>query len=262
MEVSEKLQLFRRNLMFRRFIILFVSFVVLFVLVAIHPVQTSAQTEEKHRVYGVQWAPDSNKFYTIGEVGESPISKVFIIDPNSGRSFFFGENIGWPAWSPDSKKLAFGEVGCATIDKTQTCYSNLFVSDGNKLNKKQLTHYSGTDHVGDPLWSLDGNWIFYSFGNGAIKKINVNSGKEYWVTKGYIDDIIEWRKGRLYIFSHNRPHELAYYSMKPDGTDVRFEGEFENSVDTNFSYFPSPDKRWMVTLNETTGELTVERKSF
>lgn len=64
-----------------------------------------------------------------------------------------------PAWSPDSKQLAF--VSNRTDQRDQNENTDIYVMDATSgASVKQLTNWPGSDN--NPQWSPDGEWIAYA----------------------------------------------------------------------------------------------------
>ena len=71
--------------------------------------------------------------------------------------------IGYPAWSPDGKKIAFGDSTPDTLE--------IFVIDADGTNRKQITEEGGTNSYA--TWSKDGKKIAFVHFNGPKSSIKV-----------------------------------------------------------------------------------------
>ncbi len=107
----------------------------------------------------ISWSPDSKKVaYTTLRQGKNLALWIANADGSDNKPLMVSKNnILWPVWSPDGKRIAFkvGEDGNDSF--------NLWVMDADGSGKRQLTTDGKCDDSA-PSWSLDGERITYSSG--------------------------------------------------------------------------------------------------
>lgn len=119
-----------------------------------------------------------------GDCGSLLSLNPFEGDPNNPNLIEFGIA---GAWSPNGSQIAFQ----APDDKGNT---QIWVSNADGSNRRQITTETGTN--GMPIWSSDGQWLFYrsdqggtgwaiyairTNGSSARKIIDSNVNADYWV---------------------------------------------------------------------------------
>jgi len=89
---------------------------------------------------------------------------LFEMDTRKAEPLTSGDfNEQAPAWSPDSRFIAF--VSNRTTDPDRNNNSNIYVIEAKRgAQPRQLTSYAGSDG-GQPSWSPDGKWIAYLQGD-------------------------------------------------------------------------------------------------
>ncbi|HEV2105937.1 MAG TPA: S41 family peptidase [Candidatus Eisenbacteria bacterium] len=177
------------------------------------------------------WSPDGRwiaylsdrsgeyQLHVCGADGRTPDRQV----THEAATFRFG-----PAWSPDSKKLAFS-------DKTHRLYW-CDVASG----KVTLVAYDEWSEIHDYAWSPDSKWLAYTThtgaGMGVIRLDALDTGHSTAVTDGLTDDSspVFDPQGRYLFFVSRR-------TFRPEfGT---FELDFQ---------FSATDKLYAMSLRDTT----------
>lgn len=107
----------------------------------------------------ISWSPDSRKVaYTTPRHGENLALWTANADGSDNRPLMVSENnILWPVWLPDGKRIAF-KLGGDWDDSF-----NLWVMNADGSSKRQLTTDGKCDDS-PPSWSPDGERIAYSSG--------------------------------------------------------------------------------------------------
>jgi Tol biopolymer transport system component len=84
--------------------------------------------------------------------------EVWVCEADGTNEFQLTDAGGWdPAWSPSGDKIAFRS--------DQQGNADLFVVGANGAGLSRLTENSA--HDGEPRWSIDGKWIFFSSRRGG-----------------------------------------------------------------------------------------------
>lgn len=126
----------------------------------------------------IAWFSDQSGEYQLFITDQEGLEKPKVI-PIANPSYFFR-----PAWSPDSKYLAF----------TDTHY-NLWILEiaTSKIKKADTERYAHPNRTMNPVWSPDSKWIAYSrlLDNQfkVIKVYNVETGQTSQLTDGMADAI-------------------------------------------------------------------------
>ena len=98
---------------------------------------------------------------------------------------------GAPAWSPDSKQIAF----MASAPNSQN--NDIFLINADGSNRRTLVHIDNTNNF-RPHWSLDGKYIGFTSdrsGKSEVYIIDISSGMTYQVTHNDVVNILsDWSK--------------------------------------------------------------------
>jgi|GEM_PF-4657287 len=211
-------------------------------------------TIKKGVEYGV-WSPDSKFFAAVVEA-EDFSTQIEIFDVTTEKWFTLASNATGIAWSPDSLAIAFTRMAVSTAGFRV----DLFIVKFDSGDAEQLTSSKMGEYMGYPIFSPDGEWILFSAGNGNLQKVSLIDKKIYQLTKGGIDSPKKWENGRIYFSSLGRPHQ-GEYSMASDGSALRFEGERKFPHYSSEERLPSPDGKWVATINKREHELTLQKTS-
>ena len=145
--------------------------------------------------FGASWSPDGSRIaFTHGLFRDwfgSSGSTLYVTYTSGGNAkAVLGHSCdpGTPAWSPDSKRLAF------------TCKNGLYVLGlGSKRLRKvapgnyQMVYYALVNHGAAPSWSPDGRTLAFANGYG-IELISLNHPGPKWVLRSNrpIANTVSW----------------------------------------------------------------------
>jgi Tol biopolymer transport system component len=116
-----------------------------------------------------------------------------------------------PAWSPDSREIAFGGTGA-------TPNTNIYVADRNGKNIRVLTHLR--QGATQPVWSPDGRTIAFEAG-GGIELVSASGGRIRSLTEGTYPS---WNpNGSELVFERHvgSGNGEALFTIRPDGSGLR-----------------------------------------
>jgi TolB protein len=139
-----------------------------------------------------RWSPDGTKiifeYVTNEHSKDSPAISIFTINPDgSDMNDLIGDGATYhglrqdPAWSPDSKKVAF-----VTYENSKDS-TNIYIMDANGTNIARITDSPYAKR--QPVFSPDGTQICYvGYPNGISNGgqlfiVDLKTRKEYRVTK-------------------------------------------------------------------------------
>jgi TolB protein len=179
--------------------------------------------------HDVAWSPDG-KHLAVNCNYEEQSSLCVLNSDGSGRKVLADYN-SIPYWSPDSTKIAFGEINTGAIIVVN--------ADGTGLHRI-------TEKRGDSLylaWSHDSTKIAFRSGDHdsdlqAIFAANADGSGETQLTKyETVDDWPVWSPdGQEVAFESKRDGKSEIYMMNADGTDqVRLTYTSENSFQPQWS---------------------------
>jgi len=122
---------------------------------------------------GLAWSPNGRWIAASGECSGSACppdssgqtTALIRIDVATGEVVQLDQPAGQfgasrePAWSPDSRRIAFvrWDIACGGFRGSGGCGSDVFVADADGSNSRQLNRVVG--HADQPAWSPDGSWI-------------------------------------------------------------------------------------------------------
>ncbi len=90
---------------------------------------------------------------------------------------FLGENAVSVAWSPDGARIVY---------HTSDAGDPMFVADGNGANPRRILVSDPGEHNHFPIWSTDGNWIYFVhgvLGTMALYRISASGGAPVRLTQ-------------------------------------------------------------------------------
>ena len=147
-----------------------------------------------------------------------------------------------PAWSPDSKKVAYVsfETGIANV-----YIQDISTGERNPIIMKTCSNCSNNEQISSPAWSPDGNYLsltLYQDGNAEIYIYNIEKKNLVRLTNHYsIDTESKWSpNGRKLMFTSGRSGSPQLYEVdlrKPNNNPQRL--TFEGNYNAKGSYLPS-----------------------
>jgi Tol biopolymer transport system component len=182
----------------------------------------------------LSWSPDGQNiaFLEINAVeGKSDLN---VLNVNGGNLRYLSESIwangtdGPPAWSPDSREIAFAYLddSIVEIDVINVDGSNRRPLTG--INTAFPSAVAGIIH--SPAWSPDGGQIAFvgypDYGwDYELYVINVDGTNLRQLTEdnsGWLDQQPAWSPdGEQIVFISNREGKMKIYIIDPDGTNLR-----------------------------------------
>lgn len=166
------------------------------------------------------WSPDGNKITFAGFLNDSKNMDVYVVDLdfsnpiNLTSSLTKGQNIG-PAWSPDSRKIAF------TSCDIDLCELYVVNADGSNL-MKLTPQITGLNSM---VWSHDSGKIVYvsaENGNGEIYIANTDGSDIVNLTNHPSEDSnpIWLPDGTKLVFVSDRDGDDDIYILDPETMDL------------------------------------------
>ena len=161
-------------------------------------------------------SPDGSQFAFVSESqrGNNEIYVMRVDDTQFSRITTNDANDWSPAWSPDSKSIAF------TSDRSGSDDIYLMDVDGSHISK--LTEDKADDFT--PAWSPDGEQIAFVSnrdGNPEIYVVDADGSNPVNLTRNKADDFVPtWSPdGEQIAFQTNRDGNSEIYVMDADGSN-------------------------------------------
>ncbi|HKE58659.1 MAG TPA: prolyl oligopeptidase family serine peptidase [Pyrinomonadaceae bacterium] len=140
--------------------------------------------------YGLWRVSPDGKYIAVTSQGEQIPDKfmfhnqLFIVSLTDGSARILADDIrqeqpagSWFSWSPDSKQIAYTDIGSQTFKNSGQTRGELHVtslSDSTSWSTSNLSHPSFGDDWRAPLWNPNGTEIFL-IADGALWKIDVTA---------------------------------------------------------------------------------------
>jgi Tol biopolymer transport system component len=128
--------------------------------------------------FAMHWSPDSQWLAFTGGQNEG----LAVVNAQTWRVEQLVEppTLAFPAWSPDSRQLAFAAEG------------KLFIWDVETQTTQEATH---KDYVSEPAWSADGSLIaavYLAEGESGIVIVNPDTQSEEMLRNGVRSGLVVW----------------------------------------------------------------------
>ena len=112
-------------------------------------------------------------------------------------TFFNGNTVGSPHWSPDSRQIVF--------DARPSGSADIYVVNADGGKPRPLI--SGPTHDVMPSWSSDGRWVYFCSnrsGDFQVWKVPADGGQAVQVTQGGGFEAFESPDGQLVYYTRER----------------------------------------------------------
>ena len=188
----------------------------------------------------------STKILYISQSSDPDVSyRLYVADADGANKQLLvksPEPIISPAWSPDSKQVAYVsfETGTANV-----YIQNISTGERQSIIKKRCTTCIANDQISSPSWSPDGKYLsltLYQDGNAEIYIYNLQKKNLTRLTNHYsIDTESKWSPdGRKLMFTSGRSgspqlYELDLRKLNKKPKRLTFEGNYN----AKGSYLPS-----------------------
>lgn len=189
-----------------------------------------------------KYSPDGRHIAFASNRGGPP--EIWMSDPEGQNvvqlSNLRGLATGSPAWSPDSRKVAFDSRIKTSEGQIR---ADVYIVDVVERTPRKLS--TDTPGAFNPSWSHDGNWIYFVGGSDdaageRIYRVSPEGGKSEVLTstRGYWP--LESPDGQTLYFAENSgtSYTLHAASLNPTGTESRVDGVPLLSFLTNWDVVP------------------------
>lgn len=223
------------------------------------------------------WSPDGSRI-AFDRCAEK--CEIWTANPDGSKPKRLGPNClrrtdsgcpdrGFPSWSPDAKRIAFGQ---GTIKGGKIEFSEIFVMNANGTGVRQVTHITtgGKPFATDvlrPAWSPDGRQLVFEVHNltgadppnrHALFIVGADGSGLRQVTPWSLNagDDQDWSPdGKLILFrtvSTANRHHGNLHTIRPDGTRLKRITNYP-APKTVLSPTYSPDGKWIAFARFTDG---------
>jgi Tol biopolymer transport system component len=152
-------------------------------------------TKPSMEVQVSSWSPDGWRVAFMGRIAGKPW-RIYLIDRDSGemREASEGEdNQGGPSWSPDGKKLVYGNVFC---EKTQECWIRRM-----NLATRETEIIPGSNGLRTARWSPDGKYIAaLKFQTHELMLFDLRRQRWQALAGSVNGDNVSWSSDSRYIY--------------------------------------------------------------
>ncbi len=196
-------------------------------------------------ITGMQGVASTKILYVSQSNNLEPSYKLYVADADGANEQLLvnsPEPIISPAWSPDSKRVAYVsfETGTANV-----YIQNISTGERESIIKKTCSSCSSNEQISSPSWSPDGKYLsltLYQDGNAEIYIYNLQKKNLTRLTNHYsIDTESKWSPdGRKLMFTSGRSgspqlYELDLRKLNKKPKRLTFEGNYN----AKGSYLPS-----------------------
>lgn len=188
-------------------------------------------TPENEICYWADWNPDKSQLIIQSNKDRSWKweSDLFITDQNGnlvskvttpGGSGPNGSGpvYKFPSWSPDGTRITYckskhsgSTIGHGSSSMPDTYYYNIFVSNSDGSNARQVSNLSFDQNAIFPQWSPDGKSILYLYNEAGFYKFT-----SYDIETGFPTGY------PIQINATYDPLDYPSFSLSPDGTKIVF----------------------------------------
>jgi TolB protein len=211
---------------------------------------------------------DSDRFVVTGRPPAGAIlgSSIGIATPGTNDVKVIyqdpARNVMGPSWSPDGRHILFA-VG--RFNAFYNGFNGLFLNGSDRSEGgaqiarispdgtgfRELT--AGRNNSSFPSMAPDSaRFVYRSFGadGDGLRIMNMATGEQTWLTKGY-DNFPLWSpRGDLIMFSRLAEGDYDIYTIKPDGTSLK---RLTNTHGNDSHQAWSPDGEFIVTASSRMG---------
>jgi TolB protein len=159
----------------------------------------------------VSWFPDGEYLLVNGLQGE--LMRVSVADGVEAPIELSFQGMSDACLSPDGSQIVFSLVKADKQDET-----NLWLVKLDGVGQRKLTSMQYLQH--DPVWSHDGDWVYFLSGDGGqahdIWRVSIASGNTEQLTAGHLYhfDVSVAHDGRM-AFSSNRSGNYEIWVQAP-----------------------------------------------
>lgn len=186
------------------------------------------------------WSPDGRKIAFIGQLSEMPW-RIFVVDRDGGEvkeAVDGDDGQGTPTWSPDGKKLVYGNVDCSEL---QTCWVRVIDVDSRRVETLPGSHGYRTAR-----WSPDGKHIAALMpATHELMLYDVQTRKWRLLGEGVTGDTLNWSSDSKLVYADSpqgdRPLIESFRISDGKRTTVvslRDQEEVSGQLDFWFGLFP------------------------
>ena len=226
---------------------------------------------KRSEAHNPDWSPDGSRI--AFERCSANNCEIWIVSADGTREKRLGPDClrlpddacrdrGTPAWSPDGKRIAFGQ-GSKAVREGKLKFSEIFIMNADGSGARQVTRLTAGKpfamDINRPMWSPDGKQLVFEMQNfktadppnrRALFVVNVDGSGLRQLTDWSMNggDHPDWSPdGKLILFrsvSTANRHHGNLYTIHPDGTGLKRLTTYP-APKTILSGSFSPDGKWI-----------------